>query len=592
MLGEVIKKSLNKKLRLLSLLFILCIGSLIISEDIVTNSVYALRTPVGIGYTGELPDDESGHSLSIVGDVNNDGYDDFVVGAPQRAISGETYLFLGKSFGSLTGDFSLSEANASFIGEVSADLSGHSVSGVGDVNNDGYDDFLIGAYGNDEGGSDAGQSYLILGRPTNQWAMDISLTNANATFIGETAGDQAGYSVSGAGDVNNDGFDDFLIGANQNVEGGSFAGQTYLILGRPSYRWNMDVSLANANASFLGEVIDSYAGWTVSGVGDINNDGFDDFGIGAPFVGMFGQGKVYIIFGKTSSEWSMDVSLSQANASYVGFEISGGLGYSIARAGDMNNDGIDDAIFGASNHGGSSGTIYIIWGKSSNQWRLDLSITTVANVTFSGPHNTGSSISTAGDVNNDDFDDIIIGAEGSDVGGVDAGGSYIILGRPTQDWDPQNSLLNPSDFVYEFVGETAGDLAGQSVSGGGDINNDGYGDVIIGASMNDIKRGKTYLLLEAEFPRTVTDIITDTTTVTDISTTTVTPTSSTSPDDPPTTETTIITETITEGTVTSTIETLFTSTIFQTDQKSEVSLSWIGFLLALATIPILVRKKK
>jgi len=104
------------------------------------------------------------------------------------------------------------------------------VGGAGDVNGDGFTDFLIGAYYNDEGGADAGQTYLIFGRALG-WAMRTDLSNADASFIGEAADDLSGVGVGGAGDVNSDGLDDFLIGAFLNDEGGVDAGQSYLFFG-------------------------------------------------------------------------------------------------------------------------------------------------------------------------------------------------------------------------------------------------------------------------------------------------------------------------------------------------------------------------
>ena len=130
-------------------------------------------------------------------------------------------------------DTDLSSADASFWGEDSGDYSGYSVASAGDVNGDGRDDFLVGAYGDDDGGSYAGQTYLILGRAAADWGMDFNLSNADASFWGEDYGDLSGWSVASAGDVNGDGGDDFLIGARGDDDGGNLAGQTYLWLGTP-----------------------------------------------------------------------------------------------------------------------------------------------------------------------------------------------------------------------------------------------------------------------------------------------------------------------------------------------------------------------
>ncbi len=127
-------------------------------------------------------------------------------------------------------DTDLSAADASFLGEDAFDRPGWSVAPAGDVNGDGYDDILIGASGDDDGGNSAGQTYLILGKTTG-WAMDTDLSAADASFWGEDTYDYSGWSVAPAGDVNGDGYDDILIGAYQDDDGGSDAGQTYLILG-------------------------------------------------------------------------------------------------------------------------------------------------------------------------------------------------------------------------------------------------------------------------------------------------------------------------------------------------------------------------
>jgi len=194
-------------------------------------------------------------------------------------------------------NFDLANSHASFIGESSDDWAGFSVAGAGDVNGDGYGDILIGAKGNDDGAYNAGQIYLIFGKVSG-WTIDHDLSKADASFLGEETVDITGASVSGAGDVNGDGYDDILIGSYANDHAGGDSGQVYLIFGKFS-GWTMDLDLSNADTSFTGEDEDDKAGYSVSGAGDVNGDGYDDILIGAyrDDEGGYWSGQTYLIFG-------------------------------------------------------------------------------------------------------------------------------------------------------------------------------------------------------------------------------------------------------------------------------------------------------
>lgn len=384
-------------------------------------------------FEGEFDMDYSGMDVSGAGDVNGDGYADFLIGAPFNDqggnTAGKTYLVMGRPIGFGLG-MSLADAEASFIGEGESDQSGHSISGVGDVNGDGYDDILIGASLNDTSNYDEGKVYLILGKESG-WSKNTSLSSADASFTGESTGDRAGHSVSGAGDVNGDGLDDILIGARANDDGGAESGQTYLILGKRT-GWSTGTSLSAADSSFLGEDTGDNSGDCVSNAGDVNGDGYDDILIGArnDEDGGSSSGQTYLIFGQ-SAIWGMDTSLSTADASYWGEEAYDYSGLSLSGAGDVNDDGYDDFLIGAYNNdvgGTNAGKTYLILGEATG-WSMDTDLSEV-DASFFGedPYDyCGYSVSGGGDVNDDGFDDILIGASGDEEGGSNSGQTYLIL---------------------------------------------------------------------------------------------------------------------------------------------------------------------
>ena len=232
--------------------------------------------------------DYSGFSVSSAGDVNGDGFDDLIIGAPA---AGETYVVFGKSSGFTAAiDLSTLDGTNGFRldGIDAGDNSGHSVSSAGDVNGDGFDDLIIGAYSAQPGGDRrAGESYVVFGKASGfTAAIDLDALNGTNGFRldGIDAGDYSGHSVSSAGDVNGDGFDDLIIGAPGSDPGGdSRAGETYVVFGKSSgFTAAIDLSTLNGTNGFRLDGIDALdrSGFSVSTAGDVNGDGFDDLIIG------------------------------------------------------------------------------------------------------------------------------------------------------------------------------------------------------------------------------------------------------------------------------------------------------------------------
>jgi hypothetical protein len=314
--------------------------------------------------TGEAAGDTSGYFVNGAGDVNDDGYSDIIIGAYQAGSSnnGAAYIVLGSSTG--ISNMGLASADAKLTGESAGDSAGLSVSNAGDVNGDGYSDVIVGAYYDDDGGSNAGAAYVVLGSSTGIATM--SLASASAKLTGESADDLTGYGVGDAGDINNDGYSDIIVGGRYDDDAASNAGAAYIVLG--SSTGISDLGLASADAKLTGEAAGDYAGVIVGCAGDVNNDTYSDILVSSlrNDTGGTDAGAVYLVLG--SSSGISDMSLASADAKLSG-EAAGDLaGHVAAGAGDVNGDGYSDFLIGAYGHdasGSESGAVYLLFGSTS-----------------------------------------------------------------------------------------------------------------------------------------------------------------------------------------------------------------------------------
>ncbi|MDB2502262.1 FG-GAP-like repeat-containing protein, partial [Paracoccaceae bacterium] len=444
--------------------------------------------------------DQSGYSVSNAGDVNGDGLDDLIVGARYadpngNSSAGESYVVFGKSNGTAIELSDVAAGTGGFVinGIDASDQSGYSVSNAGDVNGDGLDDLIVGARYADPNGTNSGASYVVFGKSGGA-QIELSEIQKNSNdqgFVinGWYLNDYSGVSVSAAGDVNGDGLDDLIVGAFRDDPNGTDSGASYVIFGKSDGNsvelGQMATRFNSSGFAINGEITSDGSGYSVSGAGDVNGDGLSDLIIGSL------ENQSYVVFGKQSLT---EVELSQLSSnSHSGGFIINASGYSVSNAGDVNGDGLDDLIVGAyggdPNGNSAAGESYVVFGKSDGT-AVELSDVTAGTGGFvingiDTNDYSGYSVSSAGDVNGDDLDDLIVGAYGADpIGNSNAGESYVVFGK-ANGTAVELSDVTAGDGGFVINGIDAGDFSGRSVSNAGDVNGDGLDDLIVGAYAAD-----------------------------------------------------------------------------------------------------------
>jgi hypothetical protein len=346
---------------------------------------------VGSGFSGT----RFGHAVSGAGDLNCDGYDDVVIGAPEHKNEAQTFK-VGAVFVYYGGQYGLNHTpNWSYSSDVKDSQFGYAVGSAGDLNGDGCDDLIVGSRWYSNGQSNEGALYVFHGSPSG---LDLTHT---WKVEGEQASTLLGSAVGTAGDVNGDGYDDILAGAPGYESSQSEEGRVYVYHGSAAGLGDI------ADWTLDGEQMSAALGSAVGTAGDVNGDGYDDIVIGAThfdnLVGQVDEGTAMIYYGSADG-------LDKTNRWQVyGGQENSGFGISVSSAGDVDDDGYDDIIVGAHNYTNDQpyeGVAFLFRGGISGP-------STTADWMAEGDKNDtwfGFSVAGAGHVNLDDFDDIIIGA--------------------------------------------------------------------------------------------------------------------------------------------------------------------------------------
>ena len=397
-----------------------------------------------------------------------------------------------------TGGFNVTLTNSDFFG--------NSIAGVGDLDNDGVEDLVVGAPFDDTGGTNRGAVYVLF-MDTNGTVKSSKKIAANTSGfnISLTDSDRFGISVAAVGDLDDDGVEDIAVGADLDDTGGTNRGTIYVLLMNSDGTVKSTQQIADNTGGFSVTLTDvDQFGFSVAGMGDLDNDGVEDIVVGAVLddTGGTDRGATYVLFMNSNGTVKSNQKIAD-NTGGFNVTLTNGdqFGNGVVGVGDLDNDGVEDLTVGArfdDTGGADRGAVYVLLMNNDGTVKSNQKIadnTGGFNVTLTNSDQFGTSVAEVGDLDNDGFEDLAVGTSFDDTGGSDRGAVYVLLMNSN---GTVKSIQKIADNTGGFdVTLANSDQFGTSVANAGDLDNDGIAELVVGASPDDTggtDRGAVYAL--------------------------------------------------------------------------------------------------
>ena len=395
------------------------------------------------GFDGNLNDgDQFGSAIASIGDLESDGVNDLAVGAPFDDDNGENrgaiWILFMDADGRVDLERKISDDEGDFIGDLdNDDQFGSAIASIGDLNNDGVLDLAVGAPRDDDRGNNRGAVWILFLDALGRVVQNQKISNLRGGFDGNLSdGDQFGGAVANIGDVDADGVTDLAVGAQHDDDGGDNKGAVWILFMNSDGTVKAQQKISD-NEGNLDDNLnsDDRFGSAVAGIGDLNGDGVNDLAVGANQDGDGGsdRGAVWILFLNTDGTISSNQKISQNKGEFNG-DLGDGdrFGSAVASIGDLDEDGVIELAVGAPQNddgGQDRGAIWILFMDNNGEVRSEIKLSSGNNFdgNLSDGDQFGRAVADIGDLDDDNINDITVGAPLDDDGGTNRGAVWLLF---------------------------------------------------------------------------------------------------------------------------------------------------------------------